>query len=128
MEEINYVQAPREQVMIIDKIVKLVKDSNGTVESSNHWKALELMFELFEKEFPDHYQAFVEEIKVFRNSTEGNNGIIKDGKGDSMQHQLEIPERFYQYVKAIFPNQLWDRTFFKKLSNQLPIFKVSNNL
>ena len=124
-DQVEYVIAPREQVMIIDKIVELVKDSQGVVETSNHWKAISLMFDLFRKEFPAHYDAFVEEIKQYRLATASNKGIIKDDAGDSIQHQMEIPERFFQYVRAIFPDQKWDREFLKKLAQELPIFKVT---
>jgi hypothetical protein len=127
MDDIEYKPVPRAQLEIIDKIVELSKDSKGIVELPEHDNALELMFDLFKLEFAEEYETFLEEMKKFRNASINNDGILKDIRGDAIQHQLEIPERFYMYVKSIFPEQKWDSIFLKRLTSILPIFKISNS-
>lgn len=128
-ENPEYVAVPREQVMVIDRIVeKLKNNESGTVESPDDWDAVVLLFDLFRLEHPGHYNWFVETIKQHRVATIGNHGIIKDDSGDMVQHMLEIPEVFHQYMHRVFPNQKWDRKFIRKLTLELPILKVSDEL
>lgn len=133
MNELNdtpeYVTVPRQQVMVIDKIVeKLKNNQSGTVESQDDWDAIVLLFDLFKLEHPLHYQSFIETIKEYRKATSSNHGIIRDDAGDMVQHMLEIPEVFHSYVHRIFPTQKWDRKFIKKLTSELPILKISDTL
>lgn len=128
-EEFYYVTAPREQMQLIDKVVeKLRNNQSGMVETEDDWAAVKLLFDLFRKEHPGHYEWFVEEIKKFRVATVSTHGIIKDESSDMVQHMLEIPEIFHAYIHKMFPNQKWDRTFIRKLSQELPILKVADKL
>lgn len=125
----EYVVVPRAKVMLIDRVVDKLKDNqSGMVETQNDWDAVALLFELFRIEHPAHYNWFVETMKQYRVATKDTNAIIKDDAGDSMQHMLEIPEMFHAYMHRMFPNQKWDKKFLRRLTSELPILKVSENL
>jgi hypothetical protein len=129
LDKPEYVAVSPTKLKLVDAIVdKLKYNDYQTVESDRDWEAVVLMFELFKVEYPDHYNWFVEKIKFYRQATEDTHGIIKDDAGDSMQHQLEIPEGFHMYVHTLFPNQKWDKKFVRRLTKELPIFKVSDTL
>jgi hypothetical protein len=129
LDKPEYVAVSPMKLKIVDAIVdKLKHNTSGMVESDTEWEAVVLMFELFKVEYPDHYEWFVEKIKFYRQATDGTHGIIKDDSGDSMQHQLEIPEGFHMYVHTMFPNQKWDKKFVKRLIRELPILKISDKL
>lgn len=129
LDKPEYVAVPAAKLRIIDSIVdKLKYNTSGMVESDKEWEAVVLMFELFKIEYPEHYEWFVEKIKFYRQATDGTHAIIKDDSGDSMQHQLEIPEGFHMYVHKMFPNQKWDKKFVRRLIKELPILKVSDKL
>lgn len=128
-DELEYKVVPREQLMLIDRIVdKLKENGYGTVETLNDWEAVVMLFDLFRMEHPAHYANFVETMKNYRLNTAGTNAIIKDDAGDMVQHMLEVPEKFYQYMYTLFPNQKWDRKFILKLTRELPILKVTEKL
>jgi hypothetical protein len=128
-ESAEYVVVPREQVMVIDKVIEKLKHNNsGLVESPDDWEAVVLLFDLFRIEHPAHYRNFVETMKNYRLATKDTNAIIKDESGDMVQHVLEVPERFHNYMHAMFPTQKWDRKFTNKLIQALPILKVSGSL
>jgi hypothetical protein len=127
--EVDYFSVPRKQLVIIDKVVEKLKDNKtGVVESPSDWEAIVLLFELFSVDHPEHYAHFVELMKKYRSATTFNNSIVDDGQGDKVQHMLEIPEMFYNYIYKMFPNQKWDRKFLNKLAKELPILKMSDNL
>lgn len=128
-ENLEYKVVPREQLMLIDRIVdKLKENSYGTVETPNDWEAVVMLFELFRMEHPAHYAHFVESMKQYRQNTAHTNAIIKDEAGDMVQHMLEVPEKFHHYMHSMFPQQKWDRKFIIKLTRELPILKVTDNL
>jgi hypothetical protein len=128
-ENPEYVAVPRQQVMVIDKIVeKLKNNESGTVETQDDWDAVVLLFDLFRLEHTGHYNWFIETIKEYRKGTTSNHGIVKDDAGDMVQHMLEIPEVFHQYMHRVFPNQKWDKKFIRKLTTELPILKVADQL
>lgn len=128
-DEVEYKVVPRPQAMLIDRVVeKLKHNTSGTVESENDWEAVVMLFDLFRMEHPGHYAHFVETMKQYRFATMSTNAIIKDGEGDMVQHMLEVPERFHQYMHSMFPNQKWDKKFIMKLTRELPILKVAENL
>lgn len=128
-DQAEYVVVPREQLMLIDRVVEKMKHNvGGVVESPSDWEAVVLLFDLFRKEHPGHYAHFVETMKQYRLATISNNAIIKDDSGDLVQHMLEVPEVFHQYMHYMFPNQKWDKKFIKKLTSELPILKVSAKL
>jgi len=128
-ESPEYVVVPREQVMLIDRVVeKLKNNQSGMVESPDDWEAVMMLFDLFRMEHPAHYNNFVETMKGYRVATKDTKAIIRDEAGDMVQHVLEVPERFHNYMHAMFPNQKWDRKFTNKLVQALPILKVSDIL
>jgi hypothetical protein len=79
-------------------------------------------------EHPEHYAWFVETMKQYRAGTTHNKGIVKDDDGDMVQHMLEIPEVFHNYMHTMFPRQKWDKKFIRKLTSELPILKVTDKL
>jgi hypothetical protein len=128
-EKPQYVLVPRPQLMLIDRIVEKLKDNtSGVVETQNDWEAVVMLFDLFRSEHPAHFAHFVETMKQYRLNTSHNNAIIKDDSGDMVQHMLEVPEMFHQYMHYMFPNQKWEKKFIMKLTRELPILKVAEKL
>lgn len=128
-EKPEYVVVPRPQAMLIDKVVDKLKNNNsGLVESEDDWEAVVMLFDLFRIEHPEHFAHFVETMKQYRYATSSTNAIIKDGEGDMVQHMLEVPEKFHQYMHYMFPNQKWEKKFIMKLTRVLPVLKVTDNL
>lgn len=129
LDKPEYVAVSPAKLKLVDEIVYKVRhNTSGTVESDTEWEAIVLMFELFKIEYPEHYDWFVDKIKFYRQATQDTHGIIKDESGDSMQHQLEIPEGFHMYVHTMFPNQKWDKKFVRRLIKELPILRISETL
>jgi hypothetical protein len=129
LDKPRYIAVPPKKVSLVDNIVhKLRHNTSGTVESDLEWEAVVLMFELFKVEYPEHYEWFQNKITEYRRATDSSKGIIKDDSGDSMQHQLEIPEGFHMYIHTMFPNQKWDKKFVRRLIRELPILKISDKL
>jgi hypothetical protein len=129
LDKPEYVAVSPTKLKLVDEIVfKVRHNTSGTVESDQEWEAIVLMFKLFTIEYPEHYEWFIDKIKFYRNATQDTHGIIKDESGDSMQHQLEIPEGFHMYVHTMFPNQKWDKKFVRRLISELPILKISDKV
>jgi|APGre2960657404_1045060.scaffolds.fasta_scaffold54688_2 hypothetical protein len=129
LDKPQYIAISPKKLSLVDEIIHKVRfNTSGTVESDLEWEAVVLMFNLFKVEYPDHYEWFKDKITEYRRATDSSHGIIKDDSGDSMQHQLEIPEGFHMYIHTIFPNQKWDKNFVRRLIRELPILKVADKL
>lgn len=116
------------QVTLVDQIFRLVEGNEGKVETESDWKAVNLLFELYKMDRPEEYKDFLEKMKENRIATMHNHAIVKDDAGDMVQHALEIPARFNQYLSIVFPKIDYDMKFFKRLSKELPILKMTENL
>lgn len=129
LDKPQYIAISPKKLSLVDEIIHKVRfNTSGTVESDLEWEAVVLMFNLFKVEYPDHYEWFKDKITEYRRATDSSHGVIKDDSGDSMQHQLEIPEGFHMYIHTIFPNQKWDKKFVTRLIRELPILKVADKL
>jgi hypothetical protein len=54
--------------------------------------------------------------------------MFKEDGADLWQRQLEIPVTFYNMIKAIYPDQKWDRKFVGGLARRIPILKVADKI
>lgn len=128
-EELDIHMEPfaRHVVMGTDFIVETAKKngSKSHVQTTADLKTLRAIFDVWSKMYPDYYNDFMKSIAWFR-ANEQDHGVGGD-KGAKIQHQLEIPEKLYQMIMAIFPDQKWDRKFIMKLVKALPELKVIND-
>ena len=116
------------QVNLVEQIFRLIEGNEGRVETESDWKAVALLFELYKLDRPEEYREFLERMKENRLATSHNNAIVKDDAGDMVQHALEIPARFNQYLSVVFPKIDYTMKFCQRLARELPILKMTDNL
>jgi len=116
------------QVNLVEQIFRLIEGNEGRVETESDWKAVALLFELYKLDRPEEYREFLERMKENRLATFHNNAIVKDDAGDMVQHALEIPARFNQYLSVVFPKIDYTMKFCQRLARELPILKMTDNL
>ena len=116
------------QVNLVEQIFRLIEGNEGRVETESDWKAVALLFELYKLDRPEEYREFLERMKENRLATSHNNAIVKDDSGDMVQHALEIPARFNQYLSVVFPKIDYTMKFCQRLARELPILKMTDNL
>lgn len=122
--DIQWVPFPADLVFQVDRIVELAKGSQGAVQSQGDLKVLREIYELFRKYYPEANKDMEIAVKHFK-TYEKEKGISKEGSA-MIQHQIEVPERLYQLISAVYPNQKWDRKFVRILVQAIPETKATN--
>lgn len=122
---IYWVKAPKKLVDAIDALIEVANKngSKGQVETSKDWQTVEFIYKMFSAVYPYQEKLFLESMKFYRSMERFNKGVSEEAGGASIQHQLEVPQKLYQMMKIIFPNQVWTKKFVKKLAAVLPQLK-----
>lgn len=131
MEDIfepHYIQVPKRKLDIVDRIIELAKGRPTFVDGDKDWEVIWELFVLWYSEYPEQYHAFQQSVAELRREMKDSSGMIKEEGTDLWQRQLEIPVTFYNMIKAIYPNQKWDRKFVKGLALRIPILKVADKI
>lgn len=92
------------------------------VESSIHWQMLEYIMELWQGLYPQHAKDFLSSMEKFRRAS-NRLGIGKEKGGALVQHQLEMPQKLYQMITFVFPDQELDKKFVQKFTDRFKAFK-----
>lgn len=115
--------------MFLDNVEAIIKKSGGSktgyVETDKDWEILRDLFILWAGAYPDEAQQFKDDVTLLQSENISSKGIVRGTGGSMVQHQLEIPGRWWKLVRVIFPLQKMDDKFVRSLSKQFSIFTVS---
>ena len=123
MLHVDYEPFPPDLVIEVDKIVDMARGSSGVVQTEADWKTVRQIFLLFVKAYPDKALDLYKSVKTLKREQVNDHGTKKEGEA-WIQHQMEVPERFYQLFKAVYPNQKWDQRFVLKFVQVIPEVKA----
>lgn len=126
--EPHYIQVPKRKLDTVDRIVELAKGRPTFVDGDKDWEVIWELFVLWYTEYPDQYDAFQRSVAELRRELKNSNGMFKENGSDLWQRQLEVPMTFHAMIKAIYPDQKWDRKFVKGLALRIPILKVADKI
>ena len=126
--ELQYVAVSAKKLANVERIVEMAKGRPTFVDGDKDWEIIWELFVLWYQEYPEHYDALQREIAEIRKSMVDKNGMIREPDSDLWQRQLEIPVTFYNMIKAIYPNQKWDRKFVAGLAKRIPVLKVADKI
>jgi len=126
--EIQYVAVSNRKLQTVERIVELAKDRPTFVDGDKDWEVIWELFVLWYSEYPEQYDEFQKSIAEIRNNLKDSKGMIREDGADLWQRQLEIPATFYSMIKAIYPDQKWDRKFVSGLARRIPILKVADKI
>lgn len=131
MEDIfdpHYIQVPKRKLDNVDRIIELAKDRPTFVDGDKDWEIIWELFKLWYTEYPEQYHDFQLSVAEIRKELKNKDGMIKEDGADLWQRQLEIPATFYSMIRAIYPDQKWNRKFVKGLAIRIPILKVADRI
>jgi hypothetical protein len=126
--EIQYVAVSNRKLQTVERIVELAKDRPTFVDGDKDWEVIWELFVLWYSEYPEQFDEFQKSIAEIRNNLKDSKGMIREDGADLWQRQLEIPATFYSMIKAIYPDQKWDRKFVSGLARRIPILKVADKI
>jgi len=126
--ELQYVAVSAKKLATVERIVELAKGRPTFVDNDKDWEVIWELFVLWYTEYPEQYHEFQRSVAAIRRELKDANGMIKEEGADLWQRQLEIPVTFYNMIKAIYPDQKWDRKFVKGLAFRIPILKVADKI
>ena len=110
----------------VDHIVELAQGNRDVVKSLKDWEIVGELFKFFADEWPAEYQEFRKTIPDIRRSRRAG------GYSESRETRYvgALPPRFMRMLKAVFPQQQFDKSFANKLVRKIPLLKVGgeNNL
>ncbi len=104
----------------VDRIVELAHGQRDLVKNEEDWKIVEVLVDFFANEWPNEFNEFKKSIPDIRHSRRLN-GYSKDKE---IKYVGAIPVKLMRIVKAIFPDQEWDKEFLYKFIKRFPLFKI----
>lgn len=116
------------QVNKVDKIIALAKDRPTFIDGEKDWEIVWELFILFVEEYPEHYDDLQKHISEYRKNLKNSSGTFKTDGGDLWQVQLEIPMPLLNMIKAIYPDQKFDKKFNRELAKRIPVLKVPDKM
>lgn len=126
--DVQYVAVSATKLQQVERIVELAKGRPTFVDGDKDWEVIWELFKLWYTEYPEQYHQFQESVANIRKELKNKNGLFREDGSDLWQRQLEIPQTFYFMIKAIYPDQKWDRKFVKGLALRIPVLKVAENI
>jgi hypothetical protein len=126
--DIQYVAVSAKKLETVERIVELAKGRPTFIDGDKDWEVVWELFVLWYTEYPEQYDAFQQSVAAIRTNLKDSNGMIKEDGADLWQRQLEIPVTFYNMIKAIYPDQKWDRKFVTGIAKRIPILKVADKI
>jgi len=126
--DVQYVAVSNRKLQTVERIVELAKGRPTFVDGDKDWEVIWELFVLWYSEYPEQYDEFQRSIAEIRSNMKDSKGMIREEGADLWQRQLEIPVTFYSMIKAIYPDQKWDRKFVKGLAFRIPILKVTDKI
>lgn len=119
-------QFREKDVQDVDRIVNLAKGVREEIKSQKDWEIFFDLLKFYKERWPDEFESFSQAIKDIRRT--------RRAKGYSQSKEImyvgALPPRFVRIIRAIFPNQRFDKTFVWRMVRKVNLFKVSgeNNL
>jgi hypothetical protein len=126
--DVRYVTVSANKLKSVERIVELARGRPNFVDGEKDWEIIWELFTLWYNEYPEQYDAFQKSIAELRRELKNNNGIIKENGTDIWQRQLEVPMTFHSMIRAVYPDQKWDRKFTKEIAKRIPIIKVPDKI
>jgi len=114
-------QFKEEDVQAIDKIVELSHGERTEIKSQKDWEIFTELLGFYQKRWPEEFIQFIETIKEIRSSRKRS--AYSDSK--EILYVGSIPLRFMKIIKAIFPDQQFNKKFIWNMVRRFPIFKVT---
>ena len=98
------------------------------VDGDKDWEIIWEIFTLWYEEYPEEYDDFQKNMAELRRSLKNNNGFFKEKGTDLWQIQIETPGKLHTMIRAIYPDQKWDKSFTRELAKRVPILKVADKI
>ena len=107
-------------VRTIDKIVEMARGQRDKVKSGKDWEIVEELLKFFAVKWPAEFNEFRSAIPDIRSSR--RDGGYSENK--EIKYVGALPVRFMRLIKAVFPEQQFDKKFIYKLVRRIPLFRV----
>lgn len=126
--EFEYVAMSAAKLAKVEKIIAMAKGRPTFVDGEKDWEIIWEIFVLWYSEYPEQYDEFQKNMADIRRNLKNSNGMFKEGGSDLWQIQLETPGLLHTMIKAIYPDQKWDKKFVRELAKRVPILKVADKI
>ena len=110
-----------ELVQVVDAIIKLAKGRGKRVTGEKDWDVIEKVIRMWQTLYPQESKFFYDSMKKWRVNSKPS-GINREKGGAMIQHKLEVPQKLYQLIEAVYPDQKWDKRFVEKFAKRFELF------
>lgn len=115
-------------VDFVDALVALAKakDAHRTIERDTDWEVLDFIMKGWLILYPVTAKEFLDHMKEWRRQSK-RLGVSREGEA-MLQHKFNVPRPVYDMIKAIYPDQIWDKKFVLKFANRYFALRGSDKL
>jgi hypothetical protein len=110
----------RADVEAVDRIVELAHGYRSTITSNEDWRIVEELIKFFIYKWPDQWTEFKSSLSDIKETR--RDGGYSESK--EIKYVGSLPPKLMGLIKAIFPDQQWDKKFLNKFVNRFKLFKV----
>lgn len=132
--DIQWVPFPDHMVAAVDRIVSKAKliGVEGRVETRKQWDLVVEIYDLWAHYYPQEYATFHQQQVDLKRNQFNEHGSKREPGGAEVQHVVEIPRRFYNLLKGIFPEVdrqlVGSKEFAMKLAKHMPLLQVAEKI
>lgn len=111
----------KKDVEDVNYLVRLSHLCGGSVTTDKDWQVIAKLFEFWTRRWPDEWQEFGKTIIDIRQTRLNKRGV---SASNEIKYVGALPPKFVRLIKAIFPEQQFDKKFVYSLTNKIKITKV----
>ena len=102
-------------------LVRISHGKRDLVKSLKDWEIIAKLFEFWTRRWSEEWQEFSKTIIDIRATRARKDGLSRTRE---IKYVGALPPRFMRLIKAIFPQQQFDKKFVYALTNRIKIIKV----
>lgn len=118
------------ELKTIDKIMELYRqtDRSGYIHTPRDWDFVRILWKYWKTNQVSHYKAFMREMRGYNDGYKTNKYGVKEESGGFIQHLGNIPDTFLFLLESFFPQQRFNKDFYKRLPNEISEFSLGNKI
>ena len=126
----DFIEVRMGELKTIDKIMELynLTDRSGYIHTSKDWDFVRILWKYWRTNQSLHYDAFMREMEGYNAGYESNKYGVKEESGGFIQHLGNIPDTFLMLLESFFPQQRFNKDFYKRLPQEIGDFSLGNKI
>jgi hypothetical protein len=129
LEHKGVIYGPADLAGFVEAVMSLTQDRMPPikVDTDKDWKAIDLIITFYIDQYPEQWASFKADADLYRRSLKNEYGLISTDTKENytnMRTTVQFPNDLVvqRLIKAVFPDQQFDRPFNQAFVRRYPAF------